>query len=115
MARKITKNIESYKKLLPKRLTVKVGKSVDGELWAKIKELPNCYTQAQSFLELIEMLNDLVYTHLEIPIKHMKELGHYLPKEIVGEIKRQQYQDMIKEMMGVESLKRKSEIFELNN
>lgn len=114
MPAKSSKNIESYKKLLPQKITVKVNKSDDGGLWANVKELPHCYSQARNFPELIEMLNDAIYTYLEIPTKFMKELGYYLPKEIVEEVKRQHYQHMVRKMIGAKPLKKKSEIFELS-
>lgn len=70
------KSLQYYKNLLPATLTVEIHRTREGFLWAKIKELPHCYTQAESFLELIDMVNDAVYTYLEIPRGFRKKVGY---------------------------------------
>ena len=75
---KQVKNIQFYKKLLPEKLTLEVNKTQEG-FWAKVKELPHCYTQGNTFLELVEMINDSIYTYLEIPQRFRKKVGYYLP------------------------------------
>jgi len=116
---KKAQNLNYFKKLLPKKLTVAIHKSDKGNLWAKIKELPHCYTQADSYFELIEMLNDAIYTYLEIPTKLMPKLGYYIPQEILqklaDEAKRQRWQKVVREIINQEQLKRKSTVFELSN
>jgi len=72
--------IESYKKLLPETLSVKIHRGDGNRLVAEITNFPHCFTQAKDYDELIPMVNDVVYTYLEIPIKHMKELGYYVPQ-----------------------------------
>ena len=74
------KKIEFYKKLLPEKLIVEIHRGDDNRLVAKIKNFPHCFTQAKDYDELIPMVNDVVYTYLEIPIKYMKELGYYVPQ-----------------------------------
>ncbi len=110
---KKVKNANYYRKLFPKKLSVQINKTDDGGFWVKIKELPHCYTQAKDFPELIEMLNDAIYTYLGIPKKFVGKLGYYLPKEVASEIKRQQWQKMLKELVKSEQLKRRSGVFEL--
>lgn len=73
------KDLNYYKKLLPERISVLVEKNEDGSLWATIKEIPFCYTQASSASELTDMLNDAVFTHLEIPAEYKNEVGFYVP------------------------------------
>ncbi len=94
------KNLQFYKELMPGQLTLEVHKSKEG-LWAKVKELPHCYTQGKGFFELIEMVNDAIYAYLEIPNKFRKEVGFYLPKEICdvyNEMKRKKWENTLKEM-----------------
>ncbi|MBI1957027.1 MAG: hypothetical protein HYS44_01020 [Candidatus Niyogibacteria bacterium] len=75
----MAQKLEQFKKLLPEKLTVEIHKEKTG-YWAKIKELPHCYTQADNYDELIIMINDAVYTYLDIPIKYIKTLGYYIPE-----------------------------------
>ena len=85
---------------MPEHLTVEIHKTEEG-LWAKVKELPHCYTQGKSFFELIQMLNDSIHTYLEIPDKFRKSAGFYLPKEMcdaLDEIKRKQWENTLREM-----------------
>ena len=115
------KNLQFYKKLLPKRLTVEINKTKEDNLWAKVKELPHCYTQAKNFLELIEMINDAVYTYLEIPNKYKKKVGYYFPKklekvlqELRNEIKRKQWERFIKEVINKARARKETEVFSLD-
>lgn len=94
------KNLQFYKKLLPERLTLEINKTEEG-FWAEVKELPHCYTQGNTFLELIEMINDSIYTYLEVPQKFRKKVGYYLPKELSDEIKRKEWENLIKNMINI--------------
>lgn len=111
------KSLQFYKKLLPQKLTVEIHRSKDGGFWAKIKNLPYCYTQAKSFLELIDMVNDAVYTHLGIPNRFRGKLGYYLPKkflqEIQNELKRKHWENVIKKIIEKGRAKEKTQIFQL--
>ena len=91
------KDLQFYKELLPNQLTLDIHKT-DECFWAKVKELPHCYTQAKDFFELIEMVNDAIYTYLEIPDTFRKIVGFYLPKEIGEEIKKREWESMFKEL-----------------
>ncbi len=107
------KNANFYKKLLPKKITLKINKTEKGGFWVKIKEFPHCYTQAKDLTELIEMVNDAIYTYLEIPKKFKGKLGYYLPKEVASEAKRQHWQHAVRELIKSEQSKRRSGVFEL--
>jgi predicted RNase H-like HicB family nuclease len=102
-----------YKKLLPLKITLKINKTDNGDFWVKIKEFPHCYTQAKDFPELVEMINDAIYTHLEIPKKFIGKLGYYVPKEVINEVKRQRWQKAVRELIKSDQIKRKSGVFEL--
>lgn len=115
------KSLQYYKDLLPEKLTVEIHRTREGDFWAKIKELPHCYTQARDFLELIEMINDAAYTYLEIPSRLRKKLGYYLPKKFLQalqklseEIKRRQWEYIIKEMINRSRVRKKTEVFNLS-
>lgn len=72
------KDAKYYASLLPQRLSVKIEKDDNG-LWARINELSHCYTQAANATQLIEMINDTVQTHFEIPEQFSREVGYYIP------------------------------------
>lgn len=65
---------------LPPRLEVEIHRAAEGGFWAKVNNLRGCVTQADDFLELIEMINDAVFTYFEVPVKYRKLLGYYVPK-----------------------------------
>ncbi len=90
--------LQHYKQLLPKKVTVITTKTDNGFV-AEIKEFPNCYTQADNFPELIEMVNDAIFTYLDIPQKYIEKIGIvYLPLALVKEIKRLRFEDACKEL-----------------
>ena len=107
-----------YKAILPPRVTVEIHKTTGGGVWAKVKELPGCYTQASSFFELIEMVNDAIYTYLDIPTKFIAELGYYMPHEVLkklsDEAKRQHWQAVVRDIVSKESFKKGLEVFQLS-
>lgn len=99
--------LTQYKKLLPEKLTLEIRKSKDG-LWAKVKELPHCYTQAKNFPDLLVMINDAIYTYLKIPVRYKDGLGMYLPKEFVEELTRRKWERALKEL--TENVSRKENL-----
>lgn len=110
--------LRSYKASLPPRITVEIHKAERGGMWAKVKELPGCYTQADSFFELIEMVNDAIYTYLGIPVKLMSRFGYYMPQEILKklseEASRQHWQAVVKDIVDKQSFKKNLEVFKLS-
>jgi len=71
-----------YIMAMPSKLEVEIHKAEEGGFWAKIKNLPGCYTQAENFIELIQMVNDSVFTYFDIPLKYRRRLGYYIPMKI---------------------------------
>ena len=108
---KKVKDLQFYKKLLPQRITVEIHKAKEGGFWAEIKEFSNCYTQAENFKELVEMVNDAVFNYLEIPNKFHKALNYYLPKEIIEEIDRTKWERLVNEILNKGKLKERIQIF----
>ncbi|MGB7958193.1 MAG: type II toxin-antitoxin system HicB family antitoxin [Minisyncoccia bacterium] len=71
--------INKLRGLFPKVLEVGIKRSENGGFVAAIKTLPGCATQADSFSELIEMVNDAARTYFEIPQKLSPYMPTYLP------------------------------------
>jgi len=65
---------------LPDRLNVQIRKSSTGSLYATIKELPGCFTQADSGPEIYTMINDAIYTYFEVPREYIPFLNPYMPR-----------------------------------
>lgn len=73
------KKIRELRHLFPKKIEVRVLASEDGGYYAGILTFPGCVTQAETFSELIEMVNDAVATVLEIPRKYLSYMPTYMP------------------------------------
>ena len=73
------KKINSYRSLFPREIIVKILRSEDGGFAAEITEFPRCYTEADTFAELIEMINDAMMTYFEVPEKYASYMPTYLP------------------------------------
>ncbi len=57
--------------------------SEDGGYWAEVKNLPGCITQADNGTELFQMVNDAVYTYLDVPEEYIPFVPTYFPPEEV--------------------------------
>lgn len=73
------KKIHHFRSLLPNTVDVNVLISKDGGFCAEIITFPGCITQAETFSELIEMVNDAVFTVLEVPRKYLPYMPTYMP------------------------------------
>ncbi len=91
------KLLKKYRNLLPQEITVLIRKTKLGFV-AEVKEFAYCYTQAVDFAELVEMVNDAVFTYLDIPEKHRGELGMYLPEKAVAEFNRIKTQEAFRDL-----------------
>lgn len=67
----------------PERVEVMVHDSEDGGYWAEVKDLPGCITQADNGTELFQMLNDAIYTYLDVPEEYVPFVSTYFPSEEV--------------------------------
>ena len=79
LSTKDTKEINRLRALFPKEIEVKVLRSKDGGFVSKILTFPGIITEAETFSELIEMINDAVITSFEIPRKYAPFMANYLP------------------------------------
>jgi predicted RNase H-like HicB family nuclease len=93
------KILKRYRNLLPQQITVITRKTKLGFV-AEIKEFSHCHTQGKTFFELIEMINDAVFTYLDIPERYRKNLGVYLPERIVNEIRRIELQKAFRDFIN---------------
>ena len=65
--------------VLPRTLSVDIYRAAEGGFWAKIRALPGCNTQGEDFIDLVDMINDAVFTYFDIPQKMRSGLGRYVP------------------------------------
>lgn len=79
LTKKDVKEINRLRGLFPRSIKVRVERSADGGFCAEITDFPGCFTEANSFSELIEMVNDAVKTYFDIPDKHMPFMPTYIP------------------------------------
>lgn len=79
MAQKQLIAVNTLRALFPESLHVDLRRSKDGGFVALIKTFPGCVTQADSFSELIDMVNDAVRTYFEVPKKYSAFMPTYLP------------------------------------
>lgn len=54
-------------------------RSEDGGFAAEILSYPRTFTEANTFSELIEMVNDALYTYFDVPEKYVSFMPTYLP------------------------------------
>ncbi len=74
-----TKKINEYRSLFPRSVQVKTERSKSAGFFAEITAFPGCFTEAESFSELIGMVNDAVRTYFEIPAKYLPYMPTYIP------------------------------------
>lgn len=72
------KEIMRLRTLFPKEITVRVRRSEDGGFCAEIRAYPGCFTEGDTFSELIEMINDAMMTYFEVPKKYSSFMPNYL-------------------------------------
>lgn len=76
---KDTKEINRLRALFPQEIEVRVSRSEDGGFIAAVRNFPGVSTEANTFSELIEMVNDALLTYFEIPAQYAPFVVSYLP------------------------------------
>src|SRR5258707_15142078 len=71
--------IIKLRSLFPQEITVNGRRSEDGGFSAEVLSYANIFTEADTFAELMEMVNDALYTYFSIPHKHVSFMPTYLP------------------------------------
>ncbi len=79
MEKVLQKEVYNLQSLFPKEVTVSVRRSEDGGFAAEILSYPRTFTEADTFSELIEMINDALYTYFDVPKKFVSFMPTYLP------------------------------------
>jgi predicted RNase H-like HicB family nuclease len=70
--------VKKYRELFPASVKVQVKKGEQGFI-AEILDWSGAFTQADTFSELIFMVNDCIRTILEVPQKYATEMPNYMP------------------------------------
>lgn len=78
LTQKEVQKIQRLRNMFPRQIGVRVSRSQDGGFVAEVANFPGCVTEADTFSELIEMVNDAVRTMLEIPRKYVSYMPEYL-------------------------------------
>lgn len=76
------KNIQEIDRLraqFPKELRVHIERSQNGKFIAEVLNFKGCITEADTFVDLIGMVNDAVYTYFEIPQRFLSSMPSYVP------------------------------------
>ncbi len=77
--KKNIKEINRLKGLLPNELVIDIRPSKDDGLVFEIKTFPGCFTQGENLFNLMEMINEAVYTYMDIPQKYTSHMPRYNP------------------------------------
>jgi predicted RNase H-like HicB family nuclease len=82
MKKLTSKTIDKVKELrrqFPKEISVSVRRVEDGGYCAEVTTYKGCFTEADTFSGLIEMVNDAVRTYIGIPEMYFSYMPEYLP------------------------------------
>ena len=70
--------INRLRSLFPAKIEVSVARAQEGGFVAEILTYPGCYTEGETFSELLFMINDCLYTYFDIPEKYVSYMPEYL-------------------------------------
>ena len=71
--------IQRLRSLFPPEIEVRIRRSEDGGFIAETLTFPGVITEADTFSELIEMINDAVMSYFEVPGKYAPFVANYIP------------------------------------
>lgn len=82
----IPQSLIAYKWRCPDKIEVSIkpskgGGYKDGGYIVYVNDLPGCIAQAESGEEIFEMVNDAIYTYLEIPSHYQLYMPTFIPPE----------------------------------
>ena len=77
--------IYAFKWKMPDELSVVIKPSLDGGFIGEVINLPGCITQGENEQEIFEMVNDAVYSYLEIPEEYKIYMPSFFPPEKIRE------------------------------
>lgn len=76
---KATKEINKFRALFPKEISVLVRRGDNGKYCAEVTTYRGCFTEGNTFSELVEMVNDVVRMYLDVPEKYFQYMPEYFP------------------------------------
>ena len=79
LSQKEKEKIIKLRAQFPKHLDVSIHSCEEGGFTAIINNFQGCITEGETFSELINMINDCIYTYFEIPLKYLSYMPTYLP------------------------------------
>ena len=77
LTQKQKKEVNRLQSLFPNEISVNADVSKDGGFYADILTFPGCHTQGDTLSELIDMINDCMYTYFEVPEKYISYMPSY--------------------------------------
>ena len=78
LTQKQIREINRLRHLFPDKIMVSVARAKEGGFVAEITTYPGCFTQGETFSELLVMINDCIYTYFDIPEKYIPFMPEYL-------------------------------------
>lgn len=78
-SKKEIERIKGFRAKFPKEVEVSVLKTEDGKYCAEVLDFKGCFTEADTFSGLIEMVNDAIRLYLDVPEKYSSHMPEYLP------------------------------------
>ncbi|OHA09519.1 MAG: hypothetical protein A3B37_00845 [Candidatus Sungbacteria bacterium RIFCSPLOWO2_01_FULL_59_16] len=74
-----TQEIQRLRSLFPHEIEARIRRSEDGGFVAETLTFPGVITEADTFSELIEMINDAVMSYFEVPREYAPFVANYIP------------------------------------
>jgi predicted RNase H-like HicB family nuclease len=71
--------VNRLRAIFPSEIRVHIRRSQDGGFVAEIITYSGCFTQADNFTSLMEMVNDAIYSYFEIPKRYLAHMPKYIP------------------------------------
>jgi predicted RNase H-like HicB family nuclease len=85
MSKKDEEKIRKYRALFPGEVYVTAYRSEEGGFGAEVITFPGLITEAETFSDLISMVNDALYTYFDIPDKYVPFMPSYNPPVSVAQ------------------------------
>ncbi|MFA5714909.1 MAG: hypothetical protein WC998_04160 [Candidatus Paceibacterota bacterium] len=76
---KTIEKVNKLRALFPHEISVSVRRGDEGKYCAEVTTYSGCFTEGNTFAELIEMVNDVVRMYLDVPEKYFQYMPEYFP------------------------------------
>ena len=71
--------ITELRQRFPQQVCLKVRRSADGDFVAAVADFPGVVTEGDTLSELIDMVNDAIWTYFGVPLKYRAFMPGYIP------------------------------------